>query len=236
MANEAYKKKAAEAAVELVETGMTLGLGTGSTAAHFIAAVGAKFSGGGSIACVVTSEATRRAAQDAGLRVVEPDETTQLDLAVDGADEIGPDGALIKGGGGALMREKIVAQSAARFVVIADDTKLVRHLGAFALPVEIEPALFGLTVAAVRRALAACGYDRPNIALRRAADGTGPYLTDGGRYILDAALVRIDEPALLDDALRAIAGVTETGLFVGLATDCIVAGPKGVRRIPVKTP
>lgn len=226
-----YKKQAALAAVEHVESGMTLGLGTGSTAAHFIRELGRRVRDGLSVAGVPTSEETRRLAEMAGVDVIEPDETTVIDLDVDGADELDAGLALIKGGGGALLREKIVARAAKRFLVIADASKKVAELGAFALPLEIEPALFGLTVRAVREALADAGYPGADIAVRAAKDGHGPFLTDGGRYVLDCSLGRIHEPRDLDRRLAAIPGVAETGLFIDLAHDAILAGPGGLEHI-----
>ncbi|MEM9898671.1 MAG: ribose-5-phosphate isomerase RpiA [Pseudomonadota bacterium] len=230
MDSNELKKAAALAAVELVRPGMTLGLGTGSTADFFIDAVGQRFGGGDDLKCIPTSEQTRTKAIDVGLLVIEPFEDTVIDLAVDGADEIGPGLSLIKGGGGALMREKIVAQSAKRFIVIADGSKHVGHLGAFPLPVEIEPALFALTIAKIRSVLSSFGFDQPSLQLRSAGDA-GPFITNGGRYIVDIDLERIDTPAELDAALREIAGVTETGLFVGLADMCLVADEAGVREL-----
>lgn len=231
MDTDNLKRHAAEAALELVDADMTIGVGTGSTAAFFIEGLSRRFAAAASPACVPTSEATRKALIEAGLLVVEPDEVTQIDLAVDGADEIGPELALIKGGGGAMMREKIVAQAARRFVVIADGAKRVARLGAFPLPIEIEPALFALTVAMVQRTLSDIGFAEARLLLRAGPSGKGPYLTDGRRYVLDASLGRIDDPARVDVALRAIAGVTETGLFVGLADDVFLATGGGVEHL-----
>ncbi|MEM9168230.1 MAG: ribose-5-phosphate isomerase RpiA [Pseudomonadota bacterium] len=225
--SDAYKKAAAQAALDEVRSGMTLGLGTGSTAAHFVDLLGDRVRDGLEVAGVPTSEETRARAQAAGVPLIEPDETTRLALAVDGADEIGPGLALIKGGGGALLREKIIAQAAERFVVVADASKRVAALGAFSLPVEIDRFAWALTVRAVRGALADCGFAAPELALRPAPDG-GAFLSDGGHLILDCALDRIDDPAALEGALRAVPGVVETGLFVGLADVAIVAGPDGV--------
>jgi len=229
MSADDYKKAAALAAAEYVETGMTLGLGTGSTAAHFIAAVGEKVRSGFRIRAVPTSEDTARKATAVGIEIIEPDETTVIDLAVDGADE--SDGAkqLIKGGGGALLREKIVAASAKRFVVIADASKRVAQLGAFPLPVEIDRFSFALTVRAVRAMLAKLGYAEPDVRLRAGPEGPS-FLSDGGNYILDCRLERITDASKLDKALKAIPGVIETGLFIGLADEVILAGSEGIER------
>ena len=232
MSADQYKRAAAAAAAEYVKDGMILGLGTGSTAAHFVDLVGELVRDGVKVAGVPTSEDTRAKALSVGIEVIEPDEITSIDLAVDGTDEADGRLNLIKGGGGALLREKIVANAAQRFVVIADNSKSVSTLGAFALPVEIAPALFALTVKAVRAALAENGYDEPALNLRTAGDG-GVFLTDGGGYVLDCALNRIEDPDALDKALRSIPGVIETGLFIGLADEILFAGPDGLSRIVV---
>lgn len=230
MSADAYKKQAAEAAVEFVRPEMTLGLGTGSTAAHFIAALGTRVRDGLYVKAVPTSEDTARKAAAAGIDLVEPDETTSIDLAVDGTDEV--DGALtlIKGGGGALLREKIVARAARRFVVIADATKKVAQLGRFPLPVEIDRYAFALTVRAVRETLARLGYPRADIRLRASAAGPS-FLSDGGNFILDCALGRIENAKALNEALKQIPGVIETGLFIGMADTVILAGPAGLERL-----
>lgn len=229
----AFKRQAAAAALDLVEPEMTLGLGTGSTAAAFIALLGEKIRDGLSVAGVPTSEETRRLALAAGVDVIEPDETTVIDLAVDGADEVDGALSLIKGGGGALLREKIVARAARRFVVIADASKRVAQLGAFPLPVEIDRFCWPLTVRAVREALHGLGYPRADIRLRATAAGPS-FMSDGGHYILDCRLGRIEDAAALEAALARLPGVVETGLFVGLADEAILAGAEGVERITRK--
>ncbi len=230
MSADAYKKAAAEAAAELVQPEMTLGLGTGSTAAHFIAAIGARVRDGLYVKGVPTSDDSARKAAAAGIDLVEPDETTIIDLAVDGTDEV--DGALtlIKGGGGALLREKIVANAARRFVVIADATKKVAILGRFPLPVEIDRFSFALTVRAVRETLQRLGYAMADIRLRAGAAGPS-FLSDGGNFILDCSLARIADARALDAALKVIPGVVETGLFVAMADEVILAGPDGLERL-----
>lgn len=230
MSADDYKKKAALAAVELVKPNMTLGLGTGSTAAHFIAALGEKVRGGLYVSAVPTSEDTAKKAVAAGIELIEPDETTIIDLAVDGTDEVDGRKSLIKGGGGALLREKIIASAAKKFVVIADASKKVAALGAFPLPVEIDRFSFALTVRAVRETLAALGYANAEVRLR--AGPAGPaFISDGGNFILDCRLGRIADAAALDRALDAIPGVVETGLFVGVADEIILAGPGSLERI-----
>lgn len=222
---DAMKRLAAAQALKLVEPEMTLGLGTGSTAGHFIDLLGELVRAGLAVRGVPTSEDTRRRALAAGIELVEPDETTIIDLAVDGTDEVDVRLNLIKGGGGALLREKIIASAARRFVVIADASKRVAELGAYPLPVEIDRFAFGLTARRVREALAARGLPT-NLRLRMGRQGE-PFLSDGGHYILDCALGRIHDPAGLESALASIAGVVESGLFVGLADRVILGGPEG---------
>ncbi|MEE2690832.1 MAG: ribose-5-phosphate isomerase RpiA [Pseudomonadota bacterium] len=223
------KRLAAAEAVKHVQSGMTLGIGTGSTAAHFIDMLGEKVRAGVSVRGVPTSEDTRRKCEAAGVAMIEPDETTAIDLAVDGTDEVDARLNLIKGGGGALLREKIVAGAARRFIVIADASKKVAELGRFALPVEIDRFSYGLTVRRVREAIAAEGL-KGELALRHDCEGRA-FLSDGGNLILDCALGRIHEPARLEAALKAIPGVVETGLFLGMADLVILAGAAGIETL-----
>lgn len=220
------KRQAAIQALEYVESGMKVGLGTGSTAAHFVDVLAAKVKEGLDVVCVPTSEATRAQAEKAGIRLATLDDLPELDITVDGADEMDEALRLIKGGGGALLREKIVAAASKRLVIIADHTKLVETLGRFALPVEVVP--FGLT--ATRNLVAQLAGDAGctgSLTLRMKAAG-GPFVTDNGNYILDCAFGEISDPEMLDDALKLIPGVVENGLFIGLADLGIVAGPQGV--------
>jgi ribose 5-phosphate isomerase A len=226
MTADQYKRQAAEHAITLVEDGMALGLGTGSTAAHFVDLLGQRVKEGLKVVCVPTSEATWMQAERLGIVLSDLDRQPSLDLTIDGADEIDPDLRLIKGGGGALLREKIVAMASGRMVVIADHTKRVATLGAFPLPVEI--VSFGATATRnLIEALAAEAGCTGEIALRTRPDGQ-PFLTDGGHLILDCAFGRIAEPEALDEALKLVPGVVETGLFLGVADAAIVAGPDGV--------
>jgi ribose 5-phosphate isomerase A len=224
---EAQKRAAAAHALELVKPGMRLGLGSGSTARHFVELLAERIRGGLDVIAVPTSEATRSDAERLGVPLTTLDQTPELDLAVDGADEIAPDLSLIKGGGGALLREKIVASASARLIVIADETKWVSVLGRFALPVEVVPFGLAATRRAVEAAAAAAGCTGPAL-LRRARDGHA-FVTDGGHFILDAALERIADPKSLADRLDGIAGVVEHGLFVGIAKAAVLAGATGVR-------
>ena len=226
MTPDDFKRQAAAEAVKLVETGMRLGLGTGSTAAHFVDLLGARVKAGIDVLCVPTSEATRWQAAGLGIRLTTLDETPELDLTVDGADELDDELRLIKGGGGALLREKIVAAASSRLVVIADASKRVATLGAFPLPVEV--VRFGLVATTnMVRDLAAEAGCAGNIALRMGRDGQ-PFVTDNGNYILDCAFGAIEDPEMLDEALKIVPGVVENGLFLGLADLAIVAGPGGI--------
>jgi ribose 5-phosphate isomerase A len=226
---EAQKRAAAARAVEIVRPGMRLGLGTGSTAKHFVDLLAERVRGGLDVVAVPTSEATRAQAERLGIALTTLDETPELDLTVDGADEIAPDLTLIKGGGGALLREKIVAAASAKMLVIADQSKWVTMLGRFPLPIEIAPFGAAATRRAVEAATAAAGC--PGAAtLRKAANGHA-FVTDGGHWLLDAQLQRILDPKTLAARLSAVPGVMEHGLFIGLAGAAIVAGPDGVRLI-----
>jgi ribose 5-phosphate isomerase A len=229
MSPDDHKRAAAARAVELVEPGMRLGLGTGSTARHFVELLAGRVRGGLKVVGVPTSESTRRDAERLGIPLTTLDETPQLDLTVDGADEIAPDLAAIKGGGGALLREKIVAAASARMIVIADERKLVPALGRFALPVAVVPFGLAATRRAVEAAAAASSCPGPAV-LRRTAQGD-PFVTDDGHFILDAALHRIADPPALALRLAGIPGVVEHGLFIGLVGAAIVAGAGGVRVI-----
>jgi ribose 5-phosphate isomerase A len=226
---EAQKRAAAARAVEFVRPGMRLGLGTGSTAKHFVDFLAERVCGGLDVVAVPTSEATRAQAERLGITLTTLDETPELDLTIDGADEIAPDLTLIKGGGGALLREKIVAAASGRMLVIADQSKWVAMLGRFPLPIEIAPFGAAATRRAVEAATAAAGC--PGAApIRKTANGHA-FVTDGGHWLLDAQLQRIPDPKTLAARLSAVPGVMEHGLFIGLAGTAIVAGPDGVRLI-----
>jgi len=224
---EKLKHAAAARAVEFVRPGMRLGLGTGSTAKHFVALLAERVRAGLDVVGVPTSEATRADAERAGVPLATLDEMPALDLTVDGADEIAPDLSLIKGGGGALLREKIVAAASARMIVIADESKYVAMLGRFPLPIEVVP--FGL--AATRRAIDVAARDAgcPGPSTQRRTKEGHAFVTDGGHLILDAALARIPEPQALATRVAAIPGVVEHGLFLGLAQMAIIAGSDGVQ-------
>jgi len=220
------KKLAAARALECVRPGMRLGLGTGSTAKHFVDLLGQRVAEGLDLICVSTSEVTEAQARSLGIPMSTLDETPELDLSIDGADEIDSALRLIKGGGAALLREKIVAAASARMIVIADDSKLVAQLGRFPLPIEVVPFGLEATRRAVLAAIMSVGATG-ELVLRRKPDGS-VLLTDGGHYILDAHLGVIAQPEALSAALALIPGVVEHGLFLGLATAAILAGGTGL--------
>lgn len=220
--SESLKRQAARAALQEIRQGMRIGLGSGSTAREFVDLLGERVREGLDCLCVPTSEATRAQAQALSIPLSDLETLPELDITVDGADEIGPGLVLLKGGGGALLREKIVARASKRMVAIADAGKLVDLLGAFPLPIEVNS--FGL--GATRRAIAElAGKDVP--LTLRIADGR-PFVTDGGHHIIDARFGRIPDPQALAAALADIPGVVEHGLFVGLCHRAYVAGADGV--------
>jgi ribose 5-phosphate isomerase A len=229
MSAEDQKRAAGQAAAALVQDGMTVGLGTGSTAVFFVEAVAARARDEGlALRCVATSAATGDLATRLGLRLLALDEVGEIDLTVDGADEIGPGLSLIKGGGAALLREKLVWEASRRCVVIADAAKRVKTLGAFPLPVEV--VAFGHTTTARRLfdALAECDLGAaPRLRVR---DGA-PVTTDGGGLIYDIACGAIPDPSLLADALKAVTGVVDHGLFLDLADEALVGTAAGVERL-----
>jgi len=223
---EDLKRRAAAHALEYVKDGMKLGLGTGSTARHFVELLAAKVYAGLNVVGVPTSEQTLAQAVELGVPIATLDEAGELDLCVDGADEVGPGLALVKGGGGALLREKIVASAAKEMVVIADASKKVEVLGRFPLPIEVVD--FG--VASICRSLeeairsAGCAGE---LRTRRDRDGHA-FVTDQGHVLLDAHLGRIPDPAALAQAISCVPGVVEHGLFLGLAQRAVLAGPQGI--------
>jgi len=223
------KRQAAARALEQVADGMKLGLGTGSTAKHFVELLGEKVRAGMKVVGVPTSEATRADAVRCGIALTTLDDIDRLDLTVDGADEIDPELNLIKGGGGALLREKIVAAASDRMIVIADDTKWVDALGRFPLPVEVIPFGLAATRRAMAEAFAKCGVSG-QMVVRKGKDGH-VFVTDSGHWIVDAHLGRIQEASRLALLLSAIPGVVEHGLFIGLAGTAILAGGQGIRVI-----
>ncbi|SDE29930.1 ribose 5-phosphate isomerase A [Paracoccus isoporae] len=220
------KNAAAIAAVRLVEDGMRLGLGTGSTAAFMVRRLAERAAEEGlSLRCAATSQATADLAEAHGLKIETLDEIGWLDLTLDGADEVDPDLNLIKGGGGALLREKIVAKASDRMVVMADGNKVVETLGAFHLPVEVIGFGWQITRELIQRVLDSSELDHRPILLRQRNEA--PYRTDEGNLILDLALEEIHDPERLSAALNAIPGVVENGLFLHICDLAIIGRPDG---------
>ncbi len=215
------KQRAGYEAVEFVRDGMALGLGTGTTAYWVVERLGERVRAGLQVRCVPTSRQTEEQARRLGIPLVTLGEVAELDLAIDGADEIGPGLALIKGGGGALLREKLVASAARRFVVVAAASKRVATLGGFPLPVEV--VQFGWELTA-RRVAAATQAE----AVIRRGEGDQPFVTDNGNYILDCRCGEIRDPARLERELKSLAGVVESGLFVRMAHVALLGTDDGV--------
>jgi ribose 5-phosphate isomerase A len=224
---DGLKRQAAARALEHVRDGMQLGLGTGSTAKHFVELLGERVRDGLRVIGVPTSEATRADAARCGIPLTTLDAIDRLDLTVDGADEIDPQLNLIKGGGGALLREKIVAAASDRMIVIADNSKWVDVLGRFPLPVEVVPFGIAVTQRAIGKAFAQSGVSG-QMAVRKGKDGH-VFVTDGGHWIVDAHLGRISDAPRLASLLTSIPGVVEHGLFIGLASTAVLAGSQGIR-------
>ncbi|MEM8634168.1 MAG: ribose-5-phosphate isomerase RpiA [Pseudomonadota bacterium] len=226
MGAEHEKRNAAIAALEWVEDGMTLGLGTGSTAKHFVELLADEVADGLVVRGVPTSEETRRLAMAHGVPLLDVEQVQQINLTVDGADEIDEAGALIKGGGAALLREKIIANASDHMLVIADPSKQVERLGAFPLPVEVTPFGFTITAKKVFDALEASGVDRPKVKLRQTEDDQ-PLITDGGNYILDCHCRRIPDSEATSARLSSVPGIVEHGLFIGIARTVIIGNEDG---------
>jgi len=224
MSADSQKQAAGEAAAALVENGMVVGLGTGSTAAWFVRSLAAR---GLDIRGVPTSDSTADLARELGIAVVALDDVKRVDLTIDGADEIGPGLSLIKGGGAALLREKLVWEASSRCVVIADAAKQVKVLGTFPLPIEV--VRFGHVHTGQRLADIAAEFDLQPPRPRRSDRGL--VITDGGNLIYDMMSGRIDEPSLLAAALKSVTGVVDHGLFLDLADEALVGTDAGVVRL-----
>lgn len=220
------KKAAALKAIEFVRDGMVIGLGTGSTAKHLVIALGDKVRAGMKLRGVPTSQETAALAKQAGISLINRENRWEIDLAIDGADQVDPSFNLIKGGGGALLKEKIVAASAKQFIVMVDHTKQVPVLGgSFPLPIEVIPFGWGNTAREIEI------LTKSRVVLRE-RNGT-PFKTEAGHLILDVHIDRISQPAELETALNCIPGVVETGLFVGRTNILIVGTPQGVHILHV---
>ena len=223
------KREAARRALEYVDDGMIVGLGTGSTAAEFVTLLAEKVREGLRITGVPTSEETLRLALRLGIPMATIEEQPELDLTVDGADELDRHLRLIKGGGGALLREKIVASGSAQVVIIADQSKLVDQLGRFPLPIEVVQYGLPVTIAMIEDIADELGLEGP--VTQRVGPNGQPFVTDGGNFILDCAFEKIEDPDALAELLPFTPGVIDHGLFIGLADLAVVAGPKGVEII-----
>jgi ribose 5-phosphate isomerase A len=221
------KKAAALEAMKYVKTGMNIGLGTGSTANYFIEALGAAVKKGGlDVRCVPTSKATAELAKKLGLAMTTLEVHPFLDLTVDGADEFDGEFRLIKGGGGALLVEKIVASSSRLMVVIADESKQVKTLGKFPLPVECVP--FGLRATSWKMERV-FKFLKLDVKMNLRVNGKQPFVTDGQNVIIDCALGAIPEPERLDTLLNSVPGVVDTGIFCGICGTVLMGTPKGVK-------
>jgi ribose 5-phosphate isomerase A len=231
MAYEIETQNAAAAAMEYVEEGMTIGLGTGSTAKYFVELLADEIADGLLVRCIETSVQTRDLARSLGVPLIPFEQVDRIHLTVDGADEAGPGGVLIKGGGAALLREKIIANASDHMVVIADPTKDVQALGAFPLPVEVTPFGYTITAKKVHDALVAAGIERPRVELRKAPKSLDLLVTDGGNYILDCHCGLIPDPPKAAAFLSDVPGVVEHGLFIGIARTVIFGTETGARII-----
>jgi len=231
---EREKQAAAASSMAYVEAGQIVGLGTGSTAGHAIRMLGQRVRAGLTIRGIPTSAQTRELAQAEGIPLLPLEQVTRVDVTIDGADEVDPQLQLIKGGGGALLHEKIVAAASARLIVIADSGKLVGRLGRFPLPVEVVPGAWRL----LAERLKALGCTP---TLRQRADGGAAYVTDEGNYLLDCPFGAIEDPPRLGRALNEMPGVVEHGLFIDMAhvviigrgedAEVLAAGPRSTRRL-----
>jgi ribose 5-phosphate isomerase A len=218
------KLLAAKRATDLISDGMKVGLGTGTTSTFFIKELGKRVRSGLRITAIATSAESAKLATEQGIELTNFDDSPVLDVNVDGADEIGPGLSLIKGGHGALLREKIIASAAKKFVVIADESKIVSTLGKFPLPVEV----IQLAKSLVYRKLLDLGL---NPMLRLVADGAVPWQTDEGNFILDCHCGSIQDPEKTADEIRSIIGVVEHGLFLRMASMALIAGQDGIREV-----
>jgi ribose 5-phosphate isomerase A len=225
-AAEHAKLNAARAGADYVKDGMIVGLGTGSTAAHLVRELGRRVDQGLRFQGVPTSQATLALARASGLTMIDPDDAPRIDVTIDGADEADDQFRLIKGGGGALLREKIIAGASADYVIIADSSKHVRSLGQFPLPVEVTPFAAALTARRIAAALRAAGC-ADEARLRRTPQGA-LFVSDGGNVILDCHCQLIPDPEALEASLNRIPGIVEHGLFIAMARTLIIGGADGV--------
>lgn len=221
------KQAAGYRAAEWVKDGMTVGLGTGSTAYYAIERIGQRVAEGLRIRAIATSNASEELALKYHIPIIQAAEVDRLDLAIDGADEVDPQMALIKGGGGALLREKLVAKASDRFIVIADSSKAVPHLGAFKLPIELVPFCYEWTLKGLK--------ERYGVPIEMRQREGELYVTDNGNYIADASFGQIIDPGRLSDELKATTGVVEHGLFVGIAHTIVIGYEDGSSEVKETT-
>ncbi|OIV35452.1 ribose 5-phosphate isomerase A [Mangrovactinospora gilvigrisea] len=225
------KQAAADAALkEFVRDGMVLGLGSGSTSLRFVRALGAAVAQGLEVTAVPSSTTTRELAFELGVPLATFAEVQHLDLTIDGADEVDPDGNMLKGGGGSLLWERIVAGASDRMVAMVDPSKTVERLGAFPLAIEVVRFGWESTRASLERTLAALGHPEPKLVLRTNTDGS-PFTTDSGNHILDAHLGAIDNPLELDARINWVPGAVEHGLFTGVAKAVVLGRPDGSHEV-----
>lgn len=227
MGQDRSKANAAAAAIDYIEDGMTVGLGTGSTAKFFVELLAEEVADGLVIRGVPTSEQTRRLAESHGIPLLPVEQVERIEVTVDGADEVDGQGRLIKGGGAALLREKIIANASDHMVVIADPSKLVETLGAFPLPVEVTQFGFTITAKKVHDALEESGIVRPTVKLRQTQGRSDPIVTDGGNFILDCHCGAIPNAEQLASLLSRIPGVVEHGLFLNMARTVVIGNDEG---------
>ncbi|ADV81904.1 ribose-5-phosphate isomerase RpiA [Terriglobus saanensis] len=217
------KLQAAHEALRFIEPGMVVGLGSGSTATLFIKLLGEKVKKGLVIRGIASSEDSAKLGAELGIPIIDFHSATEIDVTIDGADEVAPGLALIKGGGGKLLREKIVASASKKFIVVADASKLVQTLGKFPLPIEVIPMAQPL----VSKKLELLGL---HSKIRQAKDGSGNYITDEGNLILDCGPTVIEDPIALGEKISAITGVVEHGLFINFANLALIAGESEVKQ------
>lgn len=227
--DEAKRAAAAQAIERFLKDGMTIGLGSGTTSRWFVRILGERVAKGLRVTGVPSSKSTGQLAEEVGVPLADLNDVGQLDLTIDGADEIDSKGQMIKGGGANLLWEKIVASASNKMVCIVDESKLVEHLGRFPLPVEVVPFAWRSTERHIRKLYANSGLGDPKIEMRGGLET--PLVTDSGHYLLDCYLDRIPNPSGLGEKLNQIPGVVEHGLFIGIATDAVVGHPSGAAEV-----
>jgi len=227
--DEAKRAAAAQAIERFLKDGMTIGLGSGTTSRWFVRILGERVVKGLHVTGVPSSKSTGQLAEEVGVPLADLNDVGQLDLTIDGADEIDGKGQMIKGGGANLLWEKIVASASNKMVCIVDESKLVERLGRFPLPVEVVPFAWRSTERHIRKLFGNSGLGDPKIEMRGGFET--PLVTDSGHYLLDCHLEKISDPRDLGEKLNQIPGVVEHGLFIGIATDAVVGHPSGAAEV-----